>query len=81
MLASRILAVNGNPLRRRVDRYESWVKAILVITFLAVGPLLGWPAGLGVCHSTLRSISQPRPDRYPVDAVMVSDPVNGGCRR
>jgi hypothetical protein len=81
MLASRILAVNGNPLRRRVDRYESWVKAILVITFLAVGPLLGWQAGLGVYHSTLRSISQPRPDRYPVDAVMVSDPVNGGCRR
>jgi hypothetical protein len=36
MLASRILAVNGNPLRRRVDRYESWVKAILVITFLCV---------------------------------------------
>jgi hypothetical protein len=36
MLASRIVAVNGNPLRRRVDRYESWVKAILVITFLCV---------------------------------------------
>jgi hypothetical protein len=80
MLASRRLrnqAVNGNPLRRRVDRWESRVKAILVIALVIAVPLLAWQAGAVAFHSTMRSATEVRQDRYPVDAVLVAEVADG----
>jgi hypothetical protein len=79
MLASRRLrgpAVNGNPLRRPIDRWESRVKAILIIAYVIAGPLLAWQAGTAGYHRTVRSATEMRQDRYPVNAVLVTDAVD-----
>lgn len=45
---SRWMGLDANPLRRRSDRVESWVRVALVAVFLVVSPL----AALGLGHVT-----------------------------
>ena len=41
----RALALDGNPLRRASDRAEAWIRAGLVIIFLAAGPIAALAVG------------------------------------
>jgi len=41
----RYLGLDGNPLRRPVDRIDSWATVILLLTLLVVGPIVTWRAG------------------------------------
>ena len=41
----RALALDGNPLRRASDRAEAWIRAGLVIMFLAAGPIAALTVG------------------------------------
>jgi hypothetical protein len=42
---ARVLAVDGNPLRRASDRAEAWIRAGLLAVFLAAGPAAALAAG------------------------------------
>jgi hypothetical protein len=41
----RYLGLDGNPLRRAVDRVDSWATVALLLVLLVGGPLVTWHAG------------------------------------
>jgi len=54
------LGMDGNPLRRRMDRIESAVRVALVLAFLVGGPLLAVSAGRLIDASGLRQVTSER---------------------
>lgn len=60
-LAMRIagwLGADGNPLRRRTDRVEGAIRLLLLLAFLACGPLLASATGTMTQSAGLRQIRQ-----------------------
>jgi hypothetical protein len=52
------IGADGNPLRRRMDRFEGGVRLILVLAFLVAAPLLAPAAGQLTEASGLRQVHQ-----------------------
>ena len=69
-----MLAVMGNPLRRRSDRIESLLIFTLVMVFLAGAPGLGWWAGRSSYASDLRAEEWERAHVFAVAAQIMTAP-------
>lgn len=57
---TRILGLDGNPLRRASDRAEAWIRIGLLAAFLVAGPLAAIVAGQWMYHSGVIHV-RPRP--------------------
>ncbi len=55
---ARWLGADGNPMRRRTDRVESAVKVVLLLVFLASGPLLASMTGSWVEQAGMHEMRQ-----------------------
>ena len=72
---ARRLGLDRNPLRRRTDRVEAWVRLALACAVVLCGPaLVGW-AGTAAYRSVLVTTERERGRLYPVDAVLLEDAV------
>jgi hypothetical protein len=68
---ARVLALDGNPLRRGSDRAEAWIRVSLLAVFLAVGPMAAVTAGGWVSQQRIAEISARTSQVHPVSAVLL----------
>lgn len=68
---ARVLALDGNPLRRGSDRAEAWIRVSLLAVFLAVGPVAAVTAGGWVSQQRIAEISARTSQVHPVSAVLL----------
>jgi hypothetical protein len=72
---ARRLGLDRNPLRRRTDRVEAWLRLALACAVVLCGPvLIGW-AGTAAYRSVLAATDRERARLYQVDAVLLQDAV------
>jgi hypothetical protein len=69
------LALDDNPLRRRVDRVEARVTIVLIGLFLSVGPVVAWRTGEAVHRSDLQAARIEQRDIVRTNAVLQADAV------
>jgi hypothetical protein len=66
--------VRRNQLRRTVDRVETWMTFLLVMTMVPAATCAGWSAARATYRRDLRSGAWEREHRFPVAAVLQQDP-------
>jgi hypothetical protein len=72
---ARRFGLDRNPLRRRTDRVEAWLRLSLACAVVLFGPvLIGW-AGTAAYRSVLAATDHERGRLYEVDAVLLEDAV------
>jgi hypothetical protein len=70
---ARRFGLDRNPLRRRTDRVEAWLRLALACAVVLCGPvLIGW-AGTAAYRSVLAATERERGRLYQVDAVLLED--------
>jgi hypothetical protein len=67
---ARAVGLDRNPLRRTVDRLDTWVTLGLTAIVLLVGPLIAWTVGTTVYHSRLHAVRVAQAQRFQVPAVL-----------
>lgn len=67
--ARRSAGFDRNPLRRRIDRVQSWTTLALVLVLLLGGPLLAWQAGASTFRTSVRTEQAQRAARISGHAV------------
>jgi hypothetical protein len=68
----RRIGLDGNPLRRPVDRVEAWTALALLVATLVAAPVLGWTVWRTEYAAGLRA-EHPGPARFPTRAVLLAD--------
>jgi hypothetical protein len=69
-----LLAITDhNPMRRRIDRIELWIRIVIWVTLLVVGPALSWHVGRIVHGNGLRVERIERAERVTATAVLLED--------
>ena len=72
---ARRFGLDRNPLRRRTDRAEAWLRLALTCAVVLCGPvLIGW-AGTAAHRNVLAATDRERGRLYPVNAVLLEDAV------
>jgi len=73
----RRLGLDGNPLRRRTDRVETWLTVAMTAALLVTGPFVVWKAGTAAHRSTVSAIERDnRQPRFRLHAVLLADVVD-----
>jgi hypothetical protein len=62
-----------NPMRRRIDRIDAWIRLALWATLLVIGPALSWQVGRIVYSNGQRVERIERADRVMTTAVLLAD--------
>jgi hypothetical protein len=78
MVLSRIgrrVGIDGNPLRRTVDRFQAAFAVVLAAAFLVAGPALAWCAGNTAYRDAVNDADRPSAAQFRVDAVVGKDTV------
>src|SRR5689334_12665308 len=70
----RRLGWDSNPLRRRTDRQEAWLNAVLLVTLVAAGTPLAATMGRDTYREQARVATWERQHRFEVWAVLLERP-------
>ncbi|WP_433383965.1 Rv1733c family protein [Actinoplanes sp. CA-142083] len=73
----RRLGWDRNPLRRRSDRVEAWLNAVLLVVLLIAGGMSSVAAGRSAYREQARAAAWERAHRFEVWAVLQQKPVQG----
>jgi hypothetical protein len=73
----RRLGWDRNPLRRRIDRVEAWLNAVLLIVLLAAGTPLARYTALSTFREQTRALGWERAHRFQVVATLTGRPAAG----
>ncbi len=71
----RGLVPDHNPLRRRTDRIEAAITAVIIATLLTAGPLAAILAGQLTYRADMRELRAQQASRYRTTAILLSLPV------
>jgi hypothetical protein len=75
-LAGRILrriGLDGNPLRRTIDRVEAWITVVIVVAFMLIVPATIWCTGRAAYAAGMRTEQVERAHRHRTEAVLLAD--------
>ncbi|TMM34797.1 MAG: hypothetical protein E6F99_21445 [Actinobacteria bacterium] len=73
MSVLRRVGLDGNPLRRPVDRAEAWLRLAVLALFVVAGPVLAWGTASRGYHDGAAAAERERAARHEIDAVLVTD--------
>ncbi|WP_086784519.1 hypothetical protein, partial [Streptomyces caniscabiei] len=63
----------ANPLRRPSDRFESWLRRLLLVVLLVGLPLAAYGAGTAVCESSMETVRAQTAERHEITARLTED--------
>jgi hypothetical protein len=72
---ARRIGLDRNPLRRRTDRVEAWLRLVLAFALAICGPVLVCWVGAVAYRSALAAAEHDRERLFAVDAVLMEDAV------
>ncbi len=73
MSVRRRMGLDGNALRRPVDRAEAWIRLAVLALFVVAGPVLAWGTATGSYQQRAAAAADERAHRYEIQAVLVAD--------
>jgi hypothetical protein len=69
----RRIGLDRNPLRRTIDRVETWITVALIVAFMLIVPVTTWFTGRVAYSAGVRTEQLERANRYRVEAVLLAD--------
>jgi hypothetical protein len=71
--AIRRFGLDQNPLRRPIDRLETWIMIVLVLALVLATPGAAWRTGRAAYAAGVNSEIRERASRVPTEAVVIAD--------